>query len=134
MTHIPRSIEPDPALASAITPAIKALLAQATGILKGTGERERTQRDAVVVFAVRCASAALLYLSQIVLARWMGSDEYGVYVFVWTLVLVLGSLSMLGFDITSIRFIPRYRETGDTGAAARRHPRIARCVRSGSAR
>ncbi len=115
MTHIPRSIEADPALASAITPAIKALLAQATGILKGTGERERTQRDAVVVFAVRCTSAALLYLSQIVLARWMGSDEYGVYVFVWTLVLVLGSLSMVGFDITSIRFIPRYRETGDTG-------------------
>jgi O-antigen/teichoic acid export membrane protein len=113
MTHIPRSIEPDPALASAVVPPLKALLDQARGIFKGAGERERTQRDAVSVFAVRCASAALLYLSQIVLARWMGGSEYGIYVFVWTWVLVLGGLSDLGLAITTIRFIPRYRESGE---------------------
>lgn len=93
--------------------AVKRVLRHAIAILKGQGERERTQRDAVTAFGVRCASAALLYVSQIVLARWMGGFEYGIYVFVWTWVLVLGGLSDLGLAITSMRFIAHYRETSE---------------------
>jgi hypothetical protein len=52
--------------------------ATVVAILKGDNDTTRTQRDALIAFTVRVASAGLLYLSQIVLARWMGRFEYGI--------------------------------------------------------
>ncbi len=102
-----------PATSTLAWPGVGRVLGHASAILKGDGEKARTQRDAVTAFGVRCGSAAVLYLSQVVLARWMGSNQYGIYVFVWTCVLWLGGLADLGLSITSIRLIPHYRETGN---------------------
>lgn len=81
-------------------------------VASGTTDRHIAQRDAVFVFLVRAASAAILYLSQIALARWMGATEYGIYVWTWTLVLVLGGLAHLGVGPSLVRLIPTYRESG----------------------
>ena len=70
------------------------------------------QRDALLAFAVRVASTGLLYLSQVMLAGWMGGYEYGIYVFVWTWVLILGGLSQAGLNLGMIRLVAEYREQG----------------------
>lgn len=75
-------------------------------------ERDRARRNALLAFSVRVASAGLLYLTQVALARSMGSYEYGIYVFVWTWVLILGGLSDAGLNLALIRLVPQYREQG----------------------
>ncbi len=66
------------------------------------------QRVAGTAFAIRMASAALLYLSQVLFARWMGSFDFGIYVYVWTWVLLIGGLFELGLAQGAQRFIPEY--------------------------
>ncbi|MCX7313649.1 MAG: flippase [Alphaproteobacteria bacterium] len=80
--------------------------------LKNSGDRSITQRIAGAAFLIRVFSAGLIYLSQILLARWMGSFEFGIYVYVWTLVLMVGDLSDLGFATAAQRFIPEYSKRG----------------------
>ncbi|NBN65848.1 lipopolysaccharide biosynthesis protein [Pannonibacter tanglangensis] len=63
---------------------------------------------ALVTFGIRIAGAALAYLSQAVLARWMGAHDYGVFSVVWTLALVLGLLACLGFSASPGRFVPQH--------------------------
>jgi len=89
------------------------MLNYAQSVVRAETETTRTQRNALVAFAVRVAIAGLLYISQIVLARWMGGFEYGIYVFVWTWVLVLGGLAHLGLNLAMIRLLPEYLERSE---------------------
>jgi O-antigen/teichoic acid export membrane protein len=74
------------------------------------GERAHTGLDAITAFLVRVASAGVLYLTQVALARWMGAHDYGVYILVWTWVLVLGNLSNLGLSTAVLRLLPQHKE------------------------
>jgi O-antigen/teichoic acid export membrane protein len=73
-------------------------------------EHHLVQRLAGTVFLIRVVNAALAFGSQVLFARWMGSFEFGIYVYVWTWVLLLGQAIDLGLGTAAQRFIPEYRE------------------------
>ena len=81
-------------------------------ILSDSDDRSVSRRIALFTFAVRIVSAAILYVSQVLLARWMGDFEYGIYVVVWVAALLLGGLACLGFHAAVLRFVPEYAERG----------------------
>ncbi|WP_417691961.1 lipopolysaccharide biosynthesis protein [Roseibium sp.] len=70
-------------------------------------------RMALLTFGVRVGGAALAYLSQILLARWMGAHDYGIYSLAWTWIIVLGIIASAGFSSSANRFIPEYDKAGD---------------------
>lgn len=75
-----------------------------------SSEHAPTQRMAGVSFIIRVISAVVVFLSQIFLARWMGSFEFGAYVYVWTWLLLVGDLIHLGLPMIAQSFIPRYTQ------------------------
>src|ERR1700693_6020003 len=99
------------------TGAIARLRAMIGGLLGrflgGTSEASVTRRLAGTIFIIRVVSAALAYLSQILLARCMGGSDYGVYVYVWTWVLLLGSMMDFGISASAQKIIPEYRTRGE---------------------
>ena len=90
----------------------KPLLDRLDALLFSADERGEAGRMSVIAFAVRVISAVIAFVSQVLLARWMGSFEYGIFVLVWTTMIIVGNLACLGFHTSVIRFIPEYREKG----------------------
>jgi O-antigen/teichoic acid export membrane protein len=89
------------------------LMARLRSMLGGSSEASLTRRLAGTIFIIRVVSAALAYFSQILLARWMGGSDYGIYVYVWTWVLLLGSMMDFGISASAQKIIPEYRAGGD---------------------
>src|SRR5215475_10364842 len=99
--------QPSTALPSGLFARLKAKL---TG---GTNEAWLTRRLAGTIFIIRVLSAGMAYLSQILLARWMGGSDYGIYVYVCTWVLLLGSMMDFGISASAQKIIPEYRTSGE---------------------
>ncbi len=72
-----------------------------------------TKQRAITALAIRVVGAGLAYLMQILLARWMGLAEYGVFVGVWVWLLVLGGIAPLGLNITVIGLLSTFHERAD---------------------
>lgn len=67
------------------------------------------QRSAATVFAIRIAGAALAYGTQVLLARLMGKEAYGVFAIAWVWILILGHVAVFGLAQCVCRFVPAYR-------------------------
>lgn len=62
--------------------------------------------DAAVVFLCRVGGAALVFITQIVLARTIGAKHLGVYVYASSVCILLSTLACLGLPNAVMRFIP----------------------------
>lgn len=89
------------------------LTARLTAWRQDDSDRSVAQRSAGSAFLIRVASAGIIFITQILLARWMGRFEFGIYVAVWAWASVLGPLAPLGLAYSAQRFIPEYRVRGD---------------------
>ncbi len=72
---------------------------------------------ALLSFAVRIGSAGITFLAQILMARWLGAHDFGVYTYVWVVVNVTGTLSTIGLSVSAVRFLNEYLEHGQPGLA-----------------
>jgi O-antigen/teichoic acid export membrane protein len=60
-------------------------------------------RGASFVFLCRVTGAGLAFLTQVLMARWMGAEALGVYVFAFSSCLLLGTLTGLGIPAAAIK-------------------------------
>jgi O-antigen/teichoic acid export membrane protein len=67
-----------------------------------------TIKGAGVVMAIRVAGAGLAFISQVFLARVMGTYEFGLYSYAFVLLTVLSVLAPFGIDWAVLRFVPEY--------------------------
>lgn len=109
-TQLVGRVVPGP-LRARLTP----LAAAIDNTLLNTDDRSVSRRIALFAFATRVVSAIIALGSQVLMARWMGEHEYGVFVVVWVAAVVVGGLSCLGFQMSVVRFIPEYLERKQFG-------------------
>ena len=72
--------------------------------------------NALTAFVIRAASAGIMVLMQVFLARWLGAHEFGVFATAWVWVTVLGTLATLGLASSVVRHLPVFRQQGDFSA------------------
>jgi len=60
------------------------------------------------VFLLRVAGAAAVYLAQVALARWLGRDGYGTYLYALAWLNLLALPGALGLPVAALRFLPAY--------------------------
>lgn len=77
-------------------------------LLSASDTQASAKRSSLTAFAVRIVSALIALLSQVILARWMGEFEYGIFVLVWLSMVIIGDLACFGFHTTIIRYVPEY--------------------------
>ncbi|BBL81901.1 flippase [Thermus thermophilus] len=65
-------------------------------------------RGAGIAFVIQATGTGLKYLTQVLLARWMGATEYGVYAYAFTWANLLSVFATLGFTTGVLRFVPEY--------------------------
>ncbi len=84
------------------------LIGMLRGADAGADDETRARSGALFTFGIRIASAAVAFLSQVLLARWLGAHGFGVFTYVWVWVNVLGTLCAVGFSTSSVRFLAEY--------------------------
>lgn len=62
-------------------------------------------RSSSFLFAMRIVGAATVYFTQVLLARWAGPAELGIYVFAFSWCIVISNVAVMGFPTVAVRVI-----------------------------
>lgn len=65
-------------------------------------------QGASAIIVIQIVSFALRYVTQIGLARWMGANQYGEYVFALSIATILAIPAAMGLPTAVLRFVPQY--------------------------
>ena len=76
--------------------------------IRSSAPISRVARGGVTALFVYGVGFGLTYCSQLIIARIVGVDAYGVYAYVFAWMIVLGYFATLGFDVGLLRFVPAY--------------------------
>lgn len=83
--------------------------------MRSGGNAAHLARGSAGVYLVKISSGALIFATQVVLARLLGVESFGTYAlaYAWlTLILIVGRQ---GFDVASVRYIAAYRGSAEWG-------------------
>ena len=69
----------------------------------------RVARGGVAALVIHVGGAGLTYGAQLLIARTVGADGFGIYAYVFAWMTVLAYGAALGFDVAMLRFVPAYR-------------------------
>ena len=72
-------------------------------------------RGTAIALGLQLSGIAISYIMQVLLARWMGATQYGVYDYALGIGTFLGFLACLGLPNSLLRFIPEYTVKEDWG-------------------
>lgn len=87
--------------------------ARLRALLGEEGDFATVLRGAGLVVVIRILASALGFASMILLARWMGSSEYGLYSFAIAWMTLLAYFATLGLPGAAIRFVAQYAAAND---------------------
>src|SRR5689334_24904989 len=85
-----------------VAPVIKAIFVRG-------GRGQPLGRASIAALAVYIVGAGLTCVAQLVTARIIGPDSYGVYAYVLAWITLLAYFSTLGFHVSLLRFVPAYQ-------------------------
>jgi O-antigen/teichoic acid export membrane protein len=66
-------------------------------------------------FLIKILAAALAFFTQVILARHMGVEQFGIFAYVTSWLVILVLLCKLGLDTSMVRFVAAYKATGEWG-------------------
>lgn len=87
-------------------------MSEVTG-LGSTALKAKLARSAVSAFGINIVGVAMAFLAQLVAARLLGADGYGVYAYVIAWAALMSMLATLGFDVGALRFAATYSDQRD---------------------